>query len=325
MKILVNYPIPRKGLSKLNNKFELTYPNEGGFSYHELLEHMPDHEALLVTFNQKVDKKLIDAGSKLKIIANYGVGYNNIDVAYATEKGIVITNTPNPVTEPTANLCIGLILSLTRRINELDAALRSGKPVSWGVMDNLGMGISGKILGIVGMGKIGKAVARRAKAFGMHVAYYSRTRLHREEEVELGVLYLPFIKLLSAADIISLHTPLTEKTTKLIGISEFTLMKPNALLINTARGAVIDEEALVDAIYFDEIAGAALDVFENEPQIHKELKKLKNVVIVPHIGTSTLETRTEMAEEAALNISDYFNHKTPQNLIPECKHMIIPT
>ncbi|HAN76695.1 MAG TPA: hypothetical protein DCQ31_02390, partial [Bacteroidales bacterium] len=240
---------------------------------------------------------------------------NNIDINFAKQKGITVTNTPDPVVAPTADLTIGLLLALTRRIAELDHKLRSHKLEGWGLMDNLGFSLQNKVLGIIGMGNIGKAVAKRANAFGMKVIYNNRNRINADLERELNVTYASFVNLIGASDFISIHTPLTAETTNLISIGELMLMQNSAMIINTSRGKVIDEEALVYALQFGEISGAALDVFANEPEIHPELLKLPNTVVVPHIGTGTLEARVEIGLQAADNILAFFSGKKVPNRV----------
>jgi len=314
-KILVCYQIPRECLLYLENNFEVIYPEKTGFSKLEIIELIADCEGVITTFTQPFDHEMITAGKKLKIIANYGVGYNNIDINFAKQKGITVTNTPDPVVAPTADLTMGLLLALTRRIAELDHKLRSHKLEGWGLMDNLGFSLQNKVLGIIGMGNIGKAVAKRANAFGMKVIYNNRNRINADLERELNVTYASFVNLIGASDFISIHTPLTAETTNLISIGELMLMQNSAMIINTSRGKVIDEEALVYALQFGEISGAALDVFANEPEIHPELLKLPNTVVVPHIGTGTLEARVEIGLQAADNILAFFSGKKVPNRV----------
>jgi lactate dehydrogenase-like 2-hydroxyacid dehydrogenase len=256
-------------------------------------------------FDLKVPAELIKAGKKLKIISNVGVGYNNIDVKTAQEHNTIVCNTPTPVTEPTAELAMTLMGAVARRLILSDRKVRNSS-VKWGVLENIGNGLYGKTLGIIGLGRIGQATARRAVASGMKVIYYSRRRVSKDIEKLYGAEYKTLEKLLHEADFISLHTPLTEKTHHLINAENLNLCKPTAFIINTSRGAVIDEKALVSALKSGKIKGAALDVYENEPQITEELIELDNVVLVPHIGTATRESRNEMAAQASQNIISYF-------------------
>ena len=250
----------------------------------------------------------------MKIISNYGVGINNIPVETATRYKILLTNTPDVVTEPTAELALGIMLSLLRRISELDRKLRKGK-LTWGLMDNLGSNLYGKTLGIVGFGKIGKATARRARAMGMKLNYYSRTRVSDEVEKEYQVEYKAFRDLLMQADVLPLHVPYTEETHHLIGGDQLALMKPDSVLINTSRGAVIDENELIHALSNKLIAGAGLDVYEKEPNIPAGFLEMDQVVLVPHIGTASKQTRIEMAVAVSRSIEDFFSGNKPKNIV----------
>jgi len=313
-KVLVTYQIPREGLRKLESCCSVVYPESTCFTKDEIIARISDCDALLSIFSMPVDRDIIDAGKCLKLISNYGVGFNNVDVEYAASKGIKVSNTPEAVCKPTAELCMGLMLSLARRISECNHRLRIESDFKWGVMENLGIGLYGKVLGIVGMGKIGLEVARLAKAFGMSIIYSKRHRLDISVEDSLGARYCDLNELLSAADVVSLHVPLTDATSHMIGREEFSQMKTNALLVNTARGPVVNESDLVEALKSGVIAGAALDVFENEPEIHPDLFKLNNAVIVPHIGTASIDSRIEMGKEAGDNIINFFN-ESPTNIV----------
>ncbi|MCT4602610.1 MAG: hydroxyacid dehydrogenase [Marinifilum sp.] len=309
-KILIAYSIPQKGYTELGKYFDLIYPDKEFFSTEEIIDRIPDCVALLSIFNKEVPKQVIEAGKKLKIISNYGVGFNNIDIETACQKGIVVCNTPQAVCEPTAELCLALILSLSRGIAKCHYGLKTNPDFEWGVMKNLGTGLQGKTLGIVGMGKIGKSVAKKAEAFGMKAAYYNRNKID-----DSPYRYLNFTDLLEQSDIISLNCPLTNETHHLIGARELELMKKSALLINTARGSVVNETELVKALKENKIAGAALDVFENEPQIHPDLLKMDNVVVVPHIGTASIDARIEMGKEASENILSYLIYGKEKNRV----------
>lgn len=310
MKILVTYNLPRTPFNNLPADWELTFPQNEEMPREEIIRLLPEYDVLLTIFHSHspVDREIIDAGKRLRLISNYGVGYNNIDTAYAREKGIAVTNTPRSVCNPTAELAMALMLALARRVAECDRRIRTEKESLWGTMKNLGASLENKTLGIVGMGNIGKNVARKAEAFGMRVIYYNR-----RTEVS-GYRRVPLDSLLQEADFVSLHTPLTTETRHLIGARELSLMKPTAMLINTARGAVIDETALADALKQKRIAGAALDVFENEPHVTDVLYRLDNVVLTPHVGTGTIDTRIAMAEEALANIRNFFQG-TPSNVV----------
>lgn len=305
MKILVTYNIPREPFQGLPDDWEITFPENEKLSKEEIIRMLPDYDVMLAIFHAPIDKEIINAGKNLKLISNYGVGYNNIDIAYAREKGIAVTNTPKAVNNPTAELALALMLSAAHRVSECNLRLRTEKEKMWGTMSNLGFGLENKTLGIIGMGNIGKNVARKAQAFGMNILYHNnRTEVPEYRKVDLDTL-------LKESDFISLHTPLTPETRHLIGARELALMKSTAILINTSRGAVIDEQALAEALSNHRIAGAALDVFENEPHITEILYELDNVVLTPHIGTGTVDARIAMGREAIDNIRNFFdNHPT---------------
>jgi glyoxylate reductase len=310
MKLLVSYQLPKEGLSEIFKKFEVIYPeNKEFFSESELIELAKDVDAIISVFLQKIDNKVIENAKKLKIISNYGVGYNNIDIEFAAKRNIAVTNTPDVVTEPTADMAFGLILSVMRRIDECSRKLRENENFEWGLMKNLGTSLYGKTLGIVGMGNIGKALARRALASGMKIIYHNRKKLPEKEEIQYSAKYVSFDELIKNSDVLSLNCPLTSETKHLINAEVFSEMKNTAFLINTARGAVVNEADLINALKNKEIAGAGLDVFEFEPQISKALFQLDNVVMTPHTATGTHETRFELAQMAAQNILDYFEGK----------------
>ncbi|MEI3154813.1 MAG: NAD(P)-dependent oxidoreductase [Odoribacter sp.] len=308
MKILVTYNIPREPFQNLPQDWEITFPQGEAMNKDEIIRLLPEYDIMLAIFHAAIDREMIDAGKKLKLISNYGVGYNNIDIKYAREKGIAVTNTPQAVNNPTAELTMALLLSAARRVAECNLRVRTEQEKMWGTMRNLGFGLEGKTLGIIGMGNIGKNVARKAEAFGMHIIYYNnRTEVPGYRRVELDTL-------LAESDFITLHTPLTPQTHHLIGARELCLMKPSAILINTARGAVVDEAALANALKNQLIAGAALDVFEDEPHITETLYGLNQVVLTPHIGTGTIDARIAMAKEALDNIRNFLKG-TPTNVV----------
>lgn len=313
--VLVTHRIPAEGLEMLRPNFNITVPEEKHFSTDELENMIPEYDALIPVFGFKIDKSLINKSKKLKIIANFGAGYNNIDVKVATKKKIIVTNTPKTVIEPTAELAFALLLSLTRRTAELDRKLKNKEQVEWEVMANLGHTLENKTLGIIGMGNIGRSFALKAKAFGMNIIYNTRSPLNYTDEKTYQATYVPGEELLEKSDIISLHTPLTEKTHHLLDDKSFQKMKKGAFIINTARGAVIDEQALIKHLQNGHLGGAGLDVFEHEPKISEELLEMENVVLAPHIGTANYETRKAMAEEAASNIKYYFEGEQPPNIV----------
>lgn len=276
---------------------------------------LEEAEVLVSTFDKPVTREMIMSAPKLKLVTNFGVGFNNIDLEACRERGIRVTNTPQPVIEPTAELAFALMHDVARRTAEFDRKLREGKAEPFGVMNNLSHSLYGKTLGIIGMGRIGQALARRALASGMTVIYHNRRPLGDEAMRRLGewalasrsqvpgaIKYVSQEELLQTADFVSLNLPYTPEVKHLIGAKELQVMKPTAYLINTARGAHVDEEALVQALKRGEIAGAAMDVYEHEPEIHPELLQLDNVVLSPHTGTGTWEGRIAMCENVCDNI-----------------------
>jgi glyoxylate reductase len=268
----------------------------------ELLELVGGADAVLTLLHDRVDEELLEAaGPQLRCVANVAVGYDNVDVAAAARRGVVVTNTPGVLDDATADLTMALMLAATRRVAEGDRLVRSGRPWTWGMHFMLGSSLRGKLLGIVGLGGIGRRVAERARAFGMEIAYHSRHEASAEVVVALGARRLPLERLLAEVDVLSLHCPLTPETRHLIGAAQLEAMKPSAVLVNAARGPVVDERALAEALAAREIAAAGLDVYEREPQVEPALLELENVVLSPHLGSATVETRTAMAELAARN------------------------
>ena len=307
-KVLVTYNMWRDGYAELMQKYDVTFPPEGveSFSYDEVLDMIADYDALQSMYNFPVDKRLMEEATKLKIVSNYAVGYDNIDIAYATLKGIQVTNTPDPVTEPTADQAMGLLLAASRRISELDRRLRIPGSVKVELLANLGHSLYGATLGIVGMGRIGRALARRAIAAGMKIVYHNRHRLDEVVEQEYKATYLPFDELLRTADVVSLNAPHNTDTYHLIDACALRMMKPTAILINTARGPLVDEQALAEALRTGQIWAAGLDVFEYGNYPIPELTQLDNVVMTPHTGTQTVEIRHEMAAHVSRNIIHFF-------------------
>lgn len=310
-KVIITHRLFDQSFVELEKTAEVIRPTveQKRFSAETIRPFLGEIEALLPTYAFKVTRELIEAAPKLKIIANFGTGYDNIDVKAATEQGIVVCNNPDPVIEPTGEMAYALMLSLARRVAECDRRIRE-QGLKIDVMENLGTTLFHKNLGIVGYGKIGHVVARYAHASQMRIRYYNRHPLSPEQEQAEGVEYADMESLLRESDVITLHTPLSEATHHLIGRHELSLMKPTALLVNTSRGAVIDEEALIEALETHRLAGAALDVFEHEPRIPEALKAMDQVILAPHSGTATIETRIEMGRRAAENIIDFFQGKT---------------
>lgn len=303
--------MPMEGYTELMKRYDVTFSEGQSFTHEEVLQVIDRYDAILSMFDFKVDKELIDRGSRLKIVSNYAVGFDNVDVDYCTKKGVQVTNTPNPVTEPTADQALGLMLAVARNIALCDRKFRTPEGINWGLLNNLGLSLYGKTLGIVGMGRIGKALAKRALACGMKIVYHNRHRLSTEEEQAFGAVYMALDDLLKVSDFISLNAPHTPDTYHLIDERELSLMKNTAILINTARGPLIHEAALVDALKAKRIWGAGLDVFEFGEKVHPELLTLDNVVLNPHTGTQTIDVRNEMSEVASQNIINFFEGGEP--------------
>lgn len=312
--IFITRRIPQAAIDLLSSYFEVSInPFERNLSRAELIEHVRDMDALLCQLTDPIDKGLMDAAPRLKCVSNNAVGYNNIDLNAANAKGIVVCNTPGVLTEATADLTWALIMSCARRVIEADSFVRAGSFTGWEPMLYLGSDVYGKTLGIIGMGRIGQAVARRSVGFGMKVLAYHPSR---EQGISPeGWNYVDLTTLLKESDIISLHVPLTPQTRLMLGKSELMLLKPTAILINTARGAIVDEEVLIEMLRHNKIAGAGFDVYDKEPYVPHELKKLENVVLLPHIGSATIETRTAMALMAAQNAIAVFKGEQPPSRV----------
>src|ERR671931_957548 len=296
--ILVTRKLPSAVLSKLEASGMVDlYSGDSAMAASELRTRVADKDALVCLLTDAIDKQVIDAAAKLKIIANVAVGYNNIDIDYAKSRGIVVTHTPDVLTESVADFTWALILAITRRLSEGERVIRRGGWKGWALDFMLGTELKGKQLGLVGVGRIGRAVAARAPAFGMRVVYTE------PRDIDLpGAENMSFDRLLNTSDVVSLHVPLLPETRHLIDKKALARMKRSAYLINTARGPVVDEAALAWALQSNLIAGAALDVFENEPSVHPDLLRLENVLLVPHLASATTETRTAMADLAASNV-----------------------
>ncbi len=312
MKIVSTTYLPAEGFARLAGH-EMVFPTAGYFSREELITHIVDADILIATFDYKVGADILNHAQHLRYIANFGSGYNNIDLSWAKEHDVLVTNTPLPVVEPTAEHALALMLGIAHRVHELDYRLRYKDDVRFGVMENLGTSLYGKTLGIIGMGNIGKALARRAQACGMQIIYHNRKPIGSDKSVSdksISPLYIETVDaLLEQADFVSLNLPYTPATHHLISTEQFEKMKPTAILINTARGAHVDEQALIVALRTGQIAAAALDVYEHEPEIADELKALPNVLLSPHIGTGTIEGRLDMCDCVTDNILAYINNE----------------
>lgn len=300
-KVLITEPIVEDAITKLRDHFQVTVKERGTYEQEEKLARDIQHyDALFSMLSTPVTKKVVEAGKNLQIIANYAVGYDNIAIDSAKKHNIRVANTPDVLTNSSADGAFALLLATARKVCEAQNLLRSGYFDGWHPTTFLGTELHGKTLGIVGMGKIGGAVAKRALGFGMNICYHNRNRVDEAKEEQLEATYIPDIKQLAKkADIISLNCPLTEETYHLIDAELLNTMGADTLIINTARGAVIDEAALAEALQTGRIAGAGLDVFEEEPKIHPELLNAPNTVLLPHIASATHEARTKMGLLAA--------------------------
>lgn len=304
---------------RMSELFEASFnPDDSPMSREELLAAMADCDVLVPTVTDSIDADLIAAAPpRLKLIANYGAGVNHIDLAAAKAKGIMVTNTPGVFTDDTADLTMALILNVPRRLGEGHRLMRSGEWQGWRPTGMLGHRIGGKTLGIIGLGRIGEAVALRAKAFGLNIIYNKRHRLPASVEEELGITFEPDLdRLVSRSDIISLHCPLTAETDKIINAKRIAMMKPEAYIINSSRGELIDEDALIDALQEGRIAGAGLDVYTHEPAVDSRLFSIPNVVLLPHLGSATFEGREASGERVITNIRMWADgHRPPDQVL----------
>lgn len=316
-KILITMRVPKDTLDMLSKNFELDYNDSLEFLPKDVLkEKVKNADAALIPLSEKWDKEIIDSAKNLKIIANFGAGYDNIDIEAASEKGIIVTNAPaKGSTNATAEIAMGLIVDIMRGITRGEEALRKGEFKGWKPTFGLGPVLYGKTLGIFGLGRIGKGVAARAKAFGMNVIYNSRTKLDDAHEKELGIKYVEFDELLKTSDVISLNPSYSKELHHLFNEEAFKKMKPSAYLVNTSRGPIIDEKALSKALENKVIKGAALDVYEFEPDVTESLLKLDNIVLSPHLGNASIEARDEMGMMAAKNIIAVLNGEEAPNKV----------
>ena len=303
-------------LERLQSESELEYnPDDRSLTEKEIIAGVKGKDALIVMAADPVGPAIMDANPELKIIANFGVGSDRLDVAAATARGIPITNTPDVVTEATADMAWALLMAAGRRIAGGDRFIRARRWVTTSPRLFLGLDIAGATLGLLGLGRIGKAMIPRAKGFGMTINYWNRTRLPESEEKRLGIQYVEKETLFSESDFVSIHVALNPDTVHLVGEAELALMKPTAYLINTTRGPVVDEKALVAVLMDNKIAGAGLDVFENEPKLEPELYELENAVLVPHIGSATVGTRTNIGMMVIDNCLACCRGERPPNVV----------
>jgi glyoxylate reductase len=313
--VLVTRPIMDDPLARLRGRCDVTvHRNEFGIPREELLEIVAGRDALVTMLTEVVDAELLAAaGPRLKIVANHAVGFDNVNLADCTQAGVRATNTPDVLTETTADTAFTLLMTAARRVGEGERFLRSGRQWIWGPLMMLGQDVHHKTIGIVGFGRIGQAVARRARGFGMRVIYADAVQL--PSEVEDGATRVPLEELLEDADFVSIHTNLTDETRHLFGHEEFKRMKPTAVLVNTSRGPVVDEAALADALEAGELFAAGLDVFEREPDVHPKLLELENVVVIPHLGSATVDTRDAMGHLVVDNVFAALDGKRPPTLL----------
>ncbi|HPN38774.1 MAG TPA: D-glycerate dehydrogenase [Melioribacteraceae bacterium] len=310
MKIFITREIPEIAIEMLiKNGFEVdVFSKKRSIKKDEIIKLAKESDGLITLLSDKIDKDVIDALPNCKVIANYAVGYNNIDVKYAKQKKIIVTNTPDVLTHSTADLAVSLVMACARNIIAGEKMVRENKFKGWAPKLLLGVELFGKTVGIIGAGRIGIETAKRLKAFGTEIIYYSKSK-KREFEEQIGAKKVKLDELLLNSDIISLHIPLTDETNNLLNKEKLQLLKNSAILINTARGEVIDEEFLIEMLRSKKIYAAGFDVYQNEPQINKELLKLENVVLLPHLGSATFEARNKMAELAANNVIGVLLHK----------------
>ncbi len=317
-RIAVTGRIPAAGLEMLDEAGEIvTWDSLDVPTVEQVHALVKGAVAVLTLLTTKVDDAFLDAaGPQLKVVANVAVGYNNIDVAACARRGVICTNTPGVLTDATADIAMALVLMATRRLGEGERVIRGQQPWQWGMFYMLGSSIQGKQLGIVGMGDIGQALARRAKAFGMRIAYSNRRPVAPQIEAELGAQLMSMDELLATSDVVSVNCPYSPATHHLVSTQQFEMMRRSAFLVNTARGPIVDEAALVEALKSGRIAGAGLDVFENEPAVHPGLLECENAVVIPHLGSATQETRSAMARLAAHNAVNVLAGVEPPTPIP---------
>ena len=315
--VTVTNMFPEAALEKMKPHCDLRINQTETPPTNEDLKKYALESAVMVTYlSDKIDRDIIDCATNLQLIANYGAGFNNIDVTHAAKKGIWVTNTPGVLHESTADLTWAMILGAARSIVPAERFTRQNRFKGWQAKMFLGGDVYGKTLGIIGCGEIGSAVASRASGFNMRVLYFNRNRLSAEKEQELNVVYTPLEELLRQSDFVTVHAPLTEQTQHMIGKEQFLVMKPTAYFIHTARGKVVDDKALVEVLQEGRIAGAALDVYENEPALTEGMTELDNLMLLPHIGSASHETRDKMAQLVADNVLDALADRAPRCLVP---------
>lgn len=318
-KVFVSAKLPGGMENLLRGNFDVMVNENDSLSRQELLDLARDKDAIVCNLVNKIDEAFLDACPSIKLVSNVAVGYDNIDLAAAKTRGVLVCNTPGVLTETTADLAFALLLAVARRVPESEQFLKEGRWKSFALDLLLGVDVHHKTLGIIGFGRIGQAFARRASGFSMKILYSQNSRAEASLEERLSASFVSLEELLKQSDFVSIHCPLNEKTKNLIAADQFKIMKPGAVLINTARGAIVDEEALADALEAGIISGAGLDVYSKEPEIPERLKAHKNVVLLPHIGSATIETRAAMGKMAVEAVIESFSGKRPCNLLnAEC-------
>lgn len=320
LSVVVTRRLPEPVEARLKELFDVELNTEDRpMSADELADAMSRADILVPTITDTIDAGLLArAGDRLRLIANYGAGVDHIDVATARQRGILVSNTPDATTEDTADMTMALILAVTRRIPEGLGLMQSGEWQGWSPTALMGRRVGGQRLGILGLGRIGQAVARRAAAFGMRVDYHNRRRLREETETALGVRYRESLdQMVAEVDVLSVNCPHTPATFHLMNARRLKLMQPHSVLVNTSRGEVVDENALTRMLRAEEIAGAGLDVYENDSSVNPRLRELRNVVLLPHMGSATLEGRVEMGEKVIINIKTFADgHRPPDQVVP---------
>lgn len=320
LSVVVTRRLPAEVETRLSELFDVSLRGDDApMTRQEIVEAMKTADVLVPTITDTVDAAMLgQAGDRLKLIANYGAGVDNIDVSTARQRGVLVSNTPGVLTDDTADMAMGLILAVTRRMPEGLSAMQSGEWAGWSPTAFLGGRVAGRRLGILGMGRIGQAVARRAAAFGMQIHYHNRRRLRSEVEEELQATWWESLdQMVARVDVLSINCPHTPSTFHLLNARRLKLMKPDAVIVNTSRGEVIDENALTRMLRAGEIAGAGLDVYEQERGVNPRLRELKSVVLLPHMGSATLESRIEMGEKVIINIKTFDDgHRPPDQVVP---------
>ncbi len=320
LKIIVTRRLPEAVETRMNELFDVELnTDDTPFSKEKLADAMARADVLVPTLGDRIDQGLLaQAGKNLRLVANYGAGFDHIDVQTALQRGIMVSNTPGVLTDDTADMTMAMILSVPRRLREGNLQMQQGSWQGWSPTALMGHRIGGKRLGILGMGRIGQAVAARARAFGLQIHYHNRRRLHPDTETALeATFWESFDQMLARIDILSIHVPHTPSTFHLLNARRLKLMKPSAFVVNTARGEVIDENALTRMLRAGELAGAGLDVFENGNDINPRLRGLDNVLLLPHMGSATLEGRLEMGEKVIINIKTFADgHRPPDQVVP---------